>query len=215
MLRICDNVGERFVAGNVILINQKAAEAWVSGGTVPLVWQMVRQEIPTHEMARQLRVACGLSEEDTQRSLDNVVRALWLRRLITVDGRCATDSEVCAAHLPEAHNKSGYLPTVAVATEKIYRCTFDLLVPCNLRCRHCYLDFSRKDIMPIATVNDYLSQLEALGCVEISLTGGEIFLRRDLMHVLDAALCRGFLVDLLTNGTFIDEGAGLPGNLYQ
>jgi radical SAM protein with 4Fe4S-binding SPASM domain len=66
------------------------------------------------------------------------------------------------------------------------------------------LDFSVKDIMPFDEVCNYLDQLAEHGCPAVTFTGGEIFLRKDLMEIVSYASQKGFSILLLTNGNFID-----------
>ncbi|HLI76713.1 MAG TPA: radical SAM protein, partial [Acidobacteriaceae bacterium] len=85
----------------------------------------------------------------------------------------------------------------------LFRTWIDLLIPCNLRCQHCYLDFSKTDVVPFKDVCSYLEQLAVHGCPEVVLTGGEIFLRRDLLDIIAYTQEQGFFFELFTNGNFI------------
>lgn len=199
-----EGIASRYIKNNLILINQRRAEAWVSGGPSVDLWRLLRTPCSRQELIAQLSKDTE-KQANTITTINSLIHAYWLRDMLLINDRGPTKENVDAARLPEAHNKSGYLATVALAIEAITHCTFDLLVPCNLRCRHCYLDFARKDIMPLGRAKQYFNQLAEMGCVSISLTGGEIFLRKDILDVIDAALEDGFLVDLLTNGMYITD----------
>ena len=58
-------------------------------------------------------------------------------------------NERAAMLTEEPHNKNGKLYREAVNANTLFRVWLDLLIPCNLRCRHCYLDFSEKDIVAV------------------------------------------------------------------
>jgi len=71
---------------------------------------------------------------------------------------------------------------------------------CNLRCVHCYqgeggteLEWDESRAM--------LDDLEALGCLKLTLTGGEPTLRTDLPKILEYCRDKGFAVTLFTNAT--------------
>ncbi|MDP7423319.1 MAG: radical SAM protein [bacterium] len=82
---------------------------------------------------------------------------------------------------------------------------FEVTSRCNLRCRHCYRRglFSGEE-MSLSEVTDMLDQLAASNVIFIGLTGGEPFLREDILDIVAAAKKRRFFVTLLTNGTLID-----------
>jgi len=50
-----------------------------------------------------------------------------------------------------------------------------------------------------------LKDLKALGCLKVHLSGGEIFLRSDILEILEKARVLGFKVNITTNGTMIDR----------
>jgi MoaA/NifB/PqqE/SkfB family radical SAM enzyme len=158
------------------------------------------------EISDLLVASAGISPEVARADVMGFVEQLWQRRIIDVVGReHVSDVERAALVTEKPHSKSGILVRSALANNVMFQCIFDLLVPCNLRCRHCYLDFSIKDIMPLDEVCNYLDQLAEHGCPALTFTGGEIFLRKDLMEVIAHASRKGFSILLLTNGNFIDE----------
>lgn len=67
----------------------------------------------------------------------------------------------------------------------------ELTDSCNERCIHCYMPQSLKDRayeMNFDAVKDLLEQYRAMNGVKVVLSGGEIFLHKDLFKILD--LCR-------------------------
>lgn len=77
---------------------------------------------------------------------------------------------------------------------------------CNLRCFMCdYWRRRREGELTRAEVAAALADLAALGCRKVHLTGGEVFLRRDLVDVAAEATRLGMRVNLTTNGTLVDK----------
>lgn len=72
---------------------------------------------------------------------------------------------------------------------------------CNIECRNCYIQSSPKNdrlvYLTLADVAPYLDEIE--GEVEIGLTGGEPFMCPDILSIMEAILCRGHSLLLLTN----------------
>ncbi|HET9399436.1 MAG TPA: radical SAM protein [Candidatus Acidoferrales bacterium] len=81
----------------------------------------------------------------------------------------------------------------------------DLTYRCNERCVHCYLDHSDHGELSTAEILDLLDQMAAAGVLFLTISGGEIFLRRDFFEILESARAAAFCVRLKTNGVMIRE----------
>jgi MoaA/NifB/PqqE/SkfB family radical SAM enzyme len=77
---------------------------------------------------------------------------------------------------------------------------------CNLACTHCFIACSPTNdahgMMSLAEVARHLADAERLGVKEYYLTGGEPFLNREILPILEAILAKG-PASVLTNGTLI------------
>jgi molybdenum cofactor biosynthesis enzyme MoaA len=77
---------------------------------------------------------------------------------------------------------------------------------CNLQCTHCFISSSpanhSHEAMSLAEVRPYLEEAERLGVKEYYLTGGEPFLNREILEIVEACLALG-PVSVLTNGLLI------------
>ena len=81
----------------------------------------------------------------------------------------------------------------------------DLTYRCNERCIHCYLDHDDHGEMTTAEIKDLLNQLANAGVFFLTLSGGEILLRRDFFEILEHARALSFCVKLKTNAVLIRE----------
>jgi radical SAM protein with 4Fe4S-binding SPASM domain len=81
----------------------------------------------------------------------------------------------------------------------------DLTYRCNERCVHCYLDHEDHGEMTTSEIKDLLDQLAEAGVFFLTLSGGEILMRRDFFEILEHARMRGFCVKLKTNAVLIRE----------
>jgi len=97
------------------------------------------------------------------------------------------------------------------AKEKIpLRVMFELTYRCNFKCRHCYVPPSyikkyRKRELNTKEVFSILDQLRGMGCFYLGFTGGELFLRPDIIDILEYSKKCGFEVIIYTNGSLIDK----------
>jgi radical SAM protein with 4Fe4S-binding SPASM domain len=82
----------------------------------------------------------------------------------------------------------------------------DLTYRCNERCVHCYLDHNDHGEMTTAEIKHLLDEMAEAGVFILTLSGGEIFLRKDFFEILEyARLQRHFCVKLKTNAIMIGE----------
>src|SRR6267154_1812905 len=79
----------------------------------------------------------------------------------------------------------------------------DLTYRCNERCIHCYLDHHDHGEMTTAEIKDLLDQMAEAGVFYLTISGGEILMRRDFFEILEHARARTFCVKLKTNGVLI------------
>jgi len=79
---------------------------------------------------------------------------------------------------------------------------WDVTYRCNLRCRHCHL-WQTKEHADLDTdeAMKLVSDLARIGTLHLSLSGGEPFLRADLLDLASHARDQGLTVGVNTNGT--------------
>lgn len=84
--------------------------------------------------------------------------------------------------------------------------SIELTHHCNFRCQHCYIpDFSAPDLLSTDRALTLLEELAEIGTLYLTLTGGELFLRRDWLPIAQRARQLGFALRLFSNGTLIDS----------
>ncbi len=81
----------------------------------------------------------------------------------------------------------------------------DVTYRCNERCVHCYLDHDDHGEMTTVEIKDVLDQLAEAGTFFLTLSGGEVLMRRDFFAILDHARRLLFNVRIKTNGVMIRE----------
>jgi uncharacterized radical SAM superfamily Fe-S cluster-containing enzyme len=63
----------------------------------------------------------------------------------------------------------------------------DLTYRCNERCIHCYLDHDDHGEMSTAEIKGLLDQMADAGVFYLTISGGEILMRRDFFELLEQA----------------------------
>jgi radical SAM protein with 4Fe4S-binding SPASM domain len=79
----------------------------------------------------------------------------------------------------------------------------DVTYRCNERCVHCYLDHDDHGEMTTAEIKDVLEQLAEAGTFFLTLSGGEVLMRRDFFEILEHARRLLFNVRIKTNWVMI------------
>jgi radical SAM protein with 4Fe4S-binding SPASM domain len=84
---------------------------------------------------------------------------------------------------------------------------FELTGRCNLDCGHCYLDIAHPpDEMSTADALRVVEELHRAGTLFLTLTGGEVFLRKDTLEIARHARRMGMALRIFTNATRITRG---------
>ena len=80
---------------------------------------------------------------------------------------------------------------------------------CNIECTHCFISCSPRnhshEMMSLADVEQRLAEAQLLGVREYYFTGGEPFMNRDMLAILEATLRQG-PATVLTNGMLFRPG---------
>ncbi len=76
---------------------------------------------------------------------------------------------------------------------------------CNLNCVHCYNP--QKSMQELETEEIYkaISDIQSLGALKVRITGGEPFMRKDLLDIIDNIHSSMIDFSIFTNGTLIEK----------
>ena len=147
-----------------------------------------------------VRTGVGASMARLRHSLASRARAMPIARHAWARYRRRLYERRIERFLTEKTGRADRLPLGAV---------YEATMRCNLHCEFCYVG----DLLNIEGEWRQELSLEALAKAfpqaadfQISLTGGEIFMRKDIMSVLDLFQSKGYACGYLTtNGTIITE----------
>jgi MoaA/NifB/PqqE/SkfB family radical SAM enzyme len=105
-----------------------------------------------------------------------------------------------AGFLAHRDGHAGLLPAGVV---------YEATMRCNLKCEFCYvgdllnIEGEWREELPLATLKRAFPDQSGL---QVSLTGGEIFMRKDILGVMEAFKDKGYVCGYLTtNGTIISD----------
>jgi len=81
----------------------------------------------------------------------------------------------------------------------------DLTYRCNEQCVHCYLDHDDHGEMTTTEIKHLLQEMAEAWVFILTLSGGEIFMRKDFFEILECARALTFCIKLKTNAVLIRE----------
>lgn len=84
--------------------------------------------------------------------------------------------------------------------------TIELTSRCNAHCDYCYIANNDSQDLPTEKIYVILDKLADAGIMNLSLTGGEPFIRNDFLDILSYVIKKDFwTIGLFTNGTLIKD----------
>jgi len=79
---------------------------------------------------------------------------------------------------------------------------------CNERCIHCYIPNAKKDNgndMPIEMILRVMDEAKEMGTLQVTLSGGELFLHKQIDVILRYARSNDFIISILSNLVLLTE----------
>lgn len=79
---------------------------------------------------------------------------------------------------------------------------FELTSRCNERCIHCYIPNNKKNAgtdMPFEQVCNIIDQFAEMGGIHVSLSGGEVFLHKDIIRIIQYCRQKDMEICILSN----------------
>lgn len=79
---------------------------------------------------------------------------------------------------------------------------FELTSRCNERCIHCYIPNSKKNAgadMPLEKVYSIIDEYYEMGGLAVTLSGGEVFLHKNIMEIIDYCRQKDMMITILSN----------------
>lgn len=104
------------------------------------------------------------------------------------------------------HNIPGYRPRDEPLFHSPIHVDFDMTNACNLACHHCHAASGKRQRDELTTdeIRRTITELHHNGIIELTIAGGEPFLRPDLPDILAHAYsCQGMYTTVVTNGTLL------------
>ena len=209
-LRKCiDSVAYRSVGEETIVVNLKDRSINILNSVASRFWELMNGKRKFRDIVYIISREFEVSFSEAGRDCNNLLVDLKIKGLADspLVGVSSGKKETNILSKEKNNNVYAVLREKA-AIEKIPIVVhLDLTYKCNLRCRHCYLVLQDRRELTTSKIRDVLSQLADMGTIYLTLSGGEILLRKDLFDIASFARELNFAVRFLTNGTLLDENS--------
>ncbi len=90
-------------------------------------------------------------------------------------------------------------------SHQLFNLMIVLLSACNQNCVHCYIPEHADKGLPFEDVCRVIRQARELGALNLTLTGGEIFVREDIFDIIQEAKSQHMRVFIMSNASLIDS----------
>lgn len=87
-------------------------------------------------------------------------------------------------------------------TPSIFGLQVEVTPRCNERCIHCYIPNAKKDIgqdMELSLILRVLDEAKEMGTLQLTLSGGELFMHKDIAAIMHHARKNDFVINILSN----------------
>jgi radical SAM protein with 4Fe4S-binding SPASM domain len=192
----------RLNSGNSIVVHYDSLREFRVSGTGLFIWNLIGGDTPVSRIVASVSSKYNVIGGRLQPDIIAYLSEMYEGGLIKIDGSYVNQER--EMRLPRLMDTDPVFRQIATEGNIPYMTNFVLSYKCNLHCNHCYIPAMR-DLLDTSEIKRILDQLADLRGIFVRFTGGEPFLRKDILEVLSHAKMRGFAVAVNTNGFFITE----------
>ena len=175
------------------------------------VWKLLHEDRGSLDRALAYIKTNGIFEGDPEREARNDLNA-FLNELSTLGliGSGTGGETVAAASLPPiagAGDETERQVNQIMAEHRVmFSLVLELTYRCNEKCVHCYCPPNKNQTeLSSADLGALLDEFEALGGMQVQLTGGELFIRKETRDLLRHLQQRQLVVSMISNLTLLDD----------
>jgi radical SAM protein with 4Fe4S-binding SPASM domain len=93
-------------------------------------------------------------------------------------------------------------------TPQIFGLQIEVTARCNERCIHCYIPNEKKNAgrdMELSLILGVMDQAKEMGTLQVTLSGGELFMHKDIETILRHARKNDFVISILSNLVLLSD----------
>lgn len=181
-----------------LIVNYEKSKLYELNNVALFIWNLIQQPLDLHEVAFAISNEYAIGYDEAYSDSESFITYLVSSGLVNTSSKTAIHRSISKDLRNElkVFGKNNQIPIRAI---------IELTDACNLNCIHCYRVVNGVNKLQLSEIKTIIDDLSKLGCVELTLTGGEIFTRQDIYEIIDYADKQGFSIVLLSNGTIINQ----------
>lgn len=193
------NIGQRIITEHLVLYPLTDWKTWVFNLSAAEVWEVLDLHTDFDELCAEIAHRNRCNVEQVAEPVEAFLRILSQCNLVELfeNGKLIVDQKRTTSMEKE-------FESLCIQEKVLLTVLLETTYQCNLLCRHCYL-CEHFDGMPLEKIEEILHQLRDLHVVDLTISGGEIFLRDDIFDILRTAARLGFRTTIISNGTLITD----------
>ena len=192
MIRLPNYVYYRIYGESTLLYNTLLQMVYNFNNTVGIILDYIRLGYNEKEIPTLLSAKYGNDENECAALVEETVQLLKKENiLIDISKTTATLEEHCIQDIVDNNN--------------LFSVLFEITYQCNEKCKHCYVCKDKREELSLDEIKKVLLDLKQLNVLNLVLTGGDVFCRKDFLDIFDYAIKLGFVVDIYTNGLYCDD----------
>lgn len=200
-VKTAKRIGWRSVNDSAVLFNCQTQEIRILNETGTATWESLAEGQSLDECAALLCEEFGAEAGDARVDTYEFVSELQSAGFLDGDPHFAVN-EGAKTGEQEGENVLLELEMMAIESMTPFAVTFEVTYSCNEHCIHCYMERGKR-ALPLARIKSILDELAERGCLFVSFTGGEFFMRKDALEIIEYAAKKRFVIDILSNAALV------------
>ncbi|MBR7091610.1 MAG: radical SAM protein [Clostridia bacterium] len=182
--------------GDVILYRTSAQKVFLLGGEIYTLLELIKTAKDADLIFDELnkRADAPVAREEFDKTIQQLSDLGIVSPAVILEERKRTlESSIKMAQYDAVH--------------ALHSVQFELTFRCNEHCRHCYCPRENEVTKELSTteIKHVIDDLRLMNVVELTFTGGDLFVRNDAFEIMEYAYSQGFAINIFTNGTLLKD----------
>ena len=207
-----ENIVSRCYENMNVLYNDRTKEMLLLNDVASDIWEYINlnkeKSITEIDIEQYISKIYKIDIEMISSDVIDFLYNLFENGLVCIDNQiCIKDKN--DSDMLEQEDVEGKIIQIMQKNNQLYSATFELTYLCNEKCVHCYRgvidDNDNKRQLDVIKCKSLIDELYEMKCFHLSFTGGDPFLFRGFLELLEYVKKKKFVFDIFTNGLYLFE----------
>lgn len=200
-IKINENNIYRIINGKTYIINTYSKN--ILYGSANEIWQMLLQGCNYERIIDNISSKYNIDKKTIMKDVDYFLIQLYKKQIIKIGDKVFKKT---MNNYKNIQKEEKILNNFYEGMNFLYKVVLEMTYNCNNKCEYCYNGiYKESDLLSINEIKNLIEECKEIGVMHLSFTGGEPFLRRDLLDIIEYAHKSKFYITIQTNGTLINE----------